>query len=444
MAKLRFLIILVISLAVYVAPLSAQEERVLEVWTHEFPPLQDALTNQWIPEFEAAHPGWRVEYTAIPFAGVISYDTKLIADLSSGGGPDVWVMGSWNYTENEFIESGFLSSFDPQVFGYDSLDELVADYPPGSLDAFIRDGQIYGLFNELTTLALFYNLDMFDAAGIEYLPEDQPVSWQHIGEISQQLRQTDSSTGALSAIGYQFGFFANFRSPQWYAQNYYSFLRQYGQDDLFVDGQPAANTEAAINAFQMIYDFTYEYQAYDPTFLVNWFTEFPNNRVAMVLAGPWFAAAIRAENPDVRFGVAPAPVVDPEDPETFDNIVYNWGWSVNASSDAETQAMSQEFLAFLLGKNGDAEQPLYWFENIGLLQPRTALLESEGFADALEAEPWLRQFIDGFETFDTRYVQHSYDEVGAALIRAIDRIIYDQMSPEETAELLQRELERLQ
>lgn len=445
MAKRKLLLgCLAVAMVFAVAPVTAQEERVLVLWTHEFPPLQDALTEVWIPAFEEANPGVRVEYTAIPFAGVISFDTKLLADLSSGAGPDVWDMGSWNYTENDYIEAGLVAPLDPTIFGYDSVEDVVNDYPANSMNAFVRDGNLYALFNELTTLALFYNMDMFDEAGIEYLPEDRPVSWQHIAEISQQLRRTDPETGALTQIGYQFGFFANFRSPQWYAQNFYSFLRQFGQDDLFVDGQPAATTEAAINAFQMFYDFTFEYQAYDPTFLVNWFADFPNNRVAMVLAGPWFAAAIRAERPDVRFGVAPHPVLDPDDPTTYHNIVYSWGWSVNPNRDVEQQRLAQEFLAFILGRKGEAEQPVYWFENVGLLQPRSAFLESEAYQETLDQEPWLRQFIDAYEMFDIDYVQHSYDEVGAALIRAIDRVVYDQMAAEETAQLLQNELMRLQ
>jgi ABC-type glycerol-3-phosphate transport system substrate-binding protein len=147
-------------------------------------------------------------------------------------------MGSWNYLENGYIESGLVAPLDPSIFGYDSVDDLIADYPPNSMNAFVRDGQIYGLFNELTTLALFYNKNMFDEAGVEYLPEDKPVSWVHIGEISQQLRKTDPNTNALTQIGYQFGFFAAYRSPQWYAQDI-TLPRQFGQDDLFIDGEPS-------------------------------------------------------------------------------------------------------------------------------------------------------------------------------------------------------------
>jgi ABC-type glycerol-3-phosphate transport system substrate-binding protein len=411
----------------------------LQLWTHEFTPLQDAMTTKWIPEFEAANPGVTVEYTVIPFTGVISYDTKLLADLASGAGPDVWDMGSWNYAQ--YIDAGLIAPLDPTIFGYDSVDDVVSDYPPGSLSVFMRDGSLYAMFSELNTLALFYNLDMFEQAGIEPLPADRPASWQQIGEISQQLRQTDAS-GVVTSMGYQFGFFASFRSPQWYAQNFYTIMRQYGQNDLYVDGAPAANSEAAVAAFQVLYDFTFTYQAYDPTYLVNWFADFPNNRVAMVTAGTWFAPAIRGENPEVRFGVAPHPVVDPDNTETYSNIAWSWGWSVNPNRDAEQQQLAQQFLAFILGGKGESAQPVYWFDNLGYLQPRSAFLADAGYQATLEGDPWIQVFFDTYDNYTVEYVQHSYDEVGAALVRAIDRVVYDGMSAADSANLLQSELER--
>ena len=245
-------------------PEPASAERVLEIWTHEFPPLQDALTNKWIPEFEATNPGVKVNLTAIPYAGVVAYDARLLAALSAGEGPDLWDMGDWHY--KNFAEADFLAPLDPAVFGYGSDQEMIDAYAPGTLDVFVRDGKIYGLFSEYNTLALFYNLDMFEEAGIEPLPEDKPVSWEKIGEISQQLYHTDADTGAIDRMGWQWGFFANYRSAQWYAQAFYALMRQYGQDDLYVDGVPAANSEAAVRAFQVLYDLTFKYNAYDPTF----------------------------------------------------------------------------------------------------------------------------------------------------------------------------------
>ena len=417
------------------------QEQVLEIWTHEFPPLQDAMTKTWIPEFEKAHPGVKVKMTAIPFAGVVAYDAKLLAALSGGGGPDLWDMGDWD--NKTFMDNKFLAPLDPKIFGYDDEKDLIGSYPPGTMDIYVRDGKVYGLFSEYNTLALFYNLDMFEKAGIPPLPEDKPVSWDEIAKISEKLYQTDPSTKQPIAMGWQWGFMASYRSAQWYAQNFYELMRQYGQDDIYVDGKPAVNTEPVKKALQQIYDFQYTYHAYDPVFINNWFADFPQNRIGMVLAGTWFAPAIKQNNPNVRFGVAPHPVVDPNDKSTYKNIQWAWGWCVNANKDPEQQKLAQEFMAFILGKKGETDQPAWWFKNLGYMQPSKAFLDSQAFKDTLQENPWMKQWITAFDMFQIESVPHSYDEAGATLVRAIDRIIYDKMSAEESATLWQAELDRL-
>lgn len=421
------------------APAAAAQT--LEIWTHEFPPLQDAMTKKWIPEFEAKHPGVKVKMTTIPFAGVVSFDAKLLAALSGGEGPDLWDMGDWNY--KTFLDNKFLAPFDPTIFGYANDQEMIDAYVPGTMDIFVRDGKVYGLFSESNTLALFYNLDMFEQAGVPPLPADKPVSWKQIEDIGTKLRKTDAS-GAPTQIGWQFGFFASYRSPQWYAQNFYELMRQYGQNDIYVDGKPAANTEPVKKALQTISDFTHTSKIYDPTFLNNWFADFPKGRVAMVLAGTWFVPAIRQNNPNVRFGVAPHPVVNPDDKSTYKNIQWSWGWSVNANKAPEQQKLAQEFIAFMLGKKGETDQAAWWFSNLGYLHPSKAFLDSQAYKDKLASDPWLKQWIDAYSNYDIQYVQHAYDEPGAALVRAIDRVVYDNMSADDSAKLFQAELERLQ
>jgi ABC-type glycerol-3-phosphate transport system substrate-binding protein len=411
----------------------------LEVWTHEFEPLQQVLTEKWIPEFEAANEGIEIKLTSIPFAGAVSYDAKLIAALSSGGGPDVWDMGDWNY--KTFAENGYLEPIDPTAFGFADDQELIDSFLPGSTDALISDGKLLGLFSEFNTLNLFYNNEVFADAGIDPLPADKPVSWEQIGEIGEKLRVENGA--ALERIGLQLGFFANFRSPQWYAQTYYTFLRQYGQDDIFVDGAPAADTEAAIKAFQLLYDLTFTYEAYDPNFLNNWFADVPQGRAGMVSAGTWYPASAIQNNEDFDFSVAPQPVVDPDDPDTYKNVSWLWGWSINANADEARKAASQKFLAFMLGKKGETEQAADWFERLGYMQPSKAFLESDAYNAALAESPWLNLWVEALANYEVRAVPHSYDEAGAALVRAMDRVVYDGASAEEAAAQLQSELERL-
>lgn len=413
-------------------------EHTLVVWTHEYESMTDGLRQKWIPEFEAAHPGVKIEYTAIPYSGeVVSFDTRLLAEVASGGGPDVWAMASFNFTEEKYIEAGLLAPLDPLIFGYSSEEDLLQDYPSNTLSVFMRDQKIYGLLNELTTLCLFYNQDVFDEAGIPYLSPEIPASWDEIAEISQNLLVIDETSGQPVRMGYQFGFFANYPSPQWYSQNFYPVLRQYGQDDLYINGKPKVETEAFYRAFQLFYDFTHTYQAYDPYFVKDWFADFSEGKTAMVTAGPWYPSAL---DPDTRFGVAPHPVVNPQNPNTYQNIMYSFGWVVNAKLDQEQRQLAQEFLAFNLGKKGEAEQPLWWFEHVGVIQPRTAFLQSDAYLTKLETDPWMRCFTDTFETYQVDYYQHSSDQAGMALVRALDRVVYNQAKPQETVKLLQNEL----
>jgi ABC-type glycerol-3-phosphate transport system substrate-binding protein len=423
-----------------VTPKTEKKERTLVLWTHIFPSFTNGLKDKWIPEFEASHPGVKVEYTALEYSGsIVSFDSKLLADVSSGNGPDVWAMDSHNFIQVKYIEAGLLAPLDPKIFGYDSVEDIQNDYPKNSMNVFVQNGKIYALFNELTTLCLFYNKSAFDEAGISYLPEDKPVSWETIGNISQQLSK-EGPDGKPIRMGYQYGFFANYPAAEWHIHDFYPVMRQYGQNDLYINGKPAANTEPVIKTLQHFYDFTYNLKAYDPYFVKDWFADFANGRTAMVTAGPWFPSAIQGSNPNVRFGIAPHPVTNPDDKSTYQDIMYSFGWVVNANRDPEQQKLAQEFLAFILGKKGEAEQPLWWLKNVGVFQPRKAFLESPEYQKILETSPWMKCFIDTFNTYHVDYYQHSSDEAGTALVRAIDRVVYYKMDPAESARLLQNEL----
>lgn len=412
----------------------------IDVWTHEFEPLQAAMLEKWIPEFEALNEGVRINLTTVPLAGVVTYDAKLLASLSTGTGPDLWDMGDWSF--KQMLDNDYLAPMDPSAFGYGSQAELIGHYKEGSTDAMQKDGSLYGAISEFNTMRLFYNKDVFAEAGIPELSEDVPISWDEVGEIGRKLYTEDN--GVVTRMGLQFGFYANFRAPQWYAQNFYTLMRQYGQDDLYIDGTAAADTEAVRNAFDLMYQLTFEDKAYDPTFVQNWFADMPQGRTAMVQAGTWYPGAASANaDGEFNFGVAPVPVVDPANPETYKDVSWLWGWAVNAASSGPEQQVAQDLLAFILGKKGESEQAAYWFAQMGYLQPTNDFLNSEAYAATIVEKPWLQGFIDALSDYEISAVQHSSDIVGEALIRAIDSVVYDRKTGAEAANALQKELERL-
>ncbi len=220
-------------------------------------------------------------------------------------------------------------------------------------------------------------------------------------------------------------------------------MRQHGQDDLLIGGKPAAITPAVLKTFQLMYDLTWRDRVYDGSFPSNWFADLPKGRVAMLLAGTWMVPAMKPHNPQLRFAVAPHPVVDPDDRATYHNVQWSWGWSVNANKPEPQRRLAQQFLAHMLGRKGETEQAVWWFRNVGYVHPKKAFYQSAAYRQEVARNPWLKVWEDAFTMYKMRYVPHNYDEIGQALIRAIDRVVYDQMRPEDTARLLQAELQRL-
>ena len=190
---------------------------------------------------------------------------------------------------------------------------------------------------------------------------------------------------------------------------------------------------------RMIYDFTYTYQAYDPTSFKTGLLTSRTTAMVWQVPGSW---ARPLTDPNLNFGVAPLPVVDPEDPATYQNVVTG-GWSVNANKSDEQQQLAQDFWPSSSVKRVKSNSLSTGSKTWDL--PSLAMLSSnpKGIRQRLRRNP-CRIFDKSYEMFNTEYLQHSYDLAGAALNRAIDRVIYDGMSAQETADLLQRELHRLQ
>jgi len=126
-----------------------------------------------IATFEAENPGIKVQYNAIPFA---SYFTKLQTDFAAGNPPDAFELNYENFVT--FASRGTLAplaadSAAPGTF-YDA-----------ALKAFSYQGAQYGLPITFSTVMLFYNKDLFDAAGLAYPTNDW--TWTDVQAAARKL-----------------------------------------------------------------------------------------------------------------------------------------------------------------------------------------------------------------------------------------------------------------
>ncbi len=120
----------------------------------------DAL-EELIDVFEAENPDVRIRYTTADFG---SYFTKLQTDFAAGNAPDVFELNYENFVT--FASRGTLLDLGPYVAASEAIG---ADtFYPAALNAFAYEGAQLGLPITFSTVMLFYNKDLFDAAGVEY------------------------------------------------------------------------------------------------------------------------------------------------------------------------------------------------------------------------------------------------------------------------------------
>ncbi len=149
--------------------------------TDWFPPM----AQEMLEEFHATHPNIRVYYNLDPEQH--EYEQKSLADLEAGTAADVF-QGCCSYLPI-WAQKGFL--LDLSSYVQTDLDrETIADWDPVQYNAFFtRDGRQYALPKYHGALALYYNKDLFDQAGLDY-PTD---SWTHDDYLTAMTQLSKSS-----------------------------------------------------------------------------------------------------------------------------------------------------------------------------------------------------------------------------------------------------------
>ena len=111
-----------------------------------------------VDAFEEENPGVTVEVTTLPYG---DYFTALQTDLAAGEVSDVFDIEYSNY--QQYQADGVLAPIE------------VADpaaYRESLLEAYSTDGTSYALPSSFSDVVLYYNADLFDAAGLEYPTSD--------------------------------------------------------------------------------------------------------------------------------------------------------------------------------------------------------------------------------------------------------------------------------
>ncbi len=269
-------------------------------------PSETALLESLLYRFSVENPDILVKYE--PITG--DYKQALLTSIAAGTEPDVYYMDIFWW--QELAKNDVLQPLDDLMASSGVKKE---DFIPALIDAFTYEGVVYGIPKDFNTLGLFYNKDMFDAAGLEYPTDDW--TWDELTIAAEAL-----SDPANNVFG--FGVPADpGRFPVFVFQNGGNIMNAD-----FTDTE--LDSEAAIGAAQFYTDLrAFQIGALPSDLGEGWQgTLFGKGQLAMVYEGGWLIPYLREQFPNTKYGV----VMPPAGPGGEGNLIFTVAWGISKNS----------------------------------------------------------------------------------------------------------------
>lgn len=268
---------------------SSPVQLVYQDWRTDWFP---GLAQEMLKKFNEEHPNIRVFYTADPE----NLEEQMASDMLSGTAPDV-LAGCCEFFP-AWANSGYLMDLRGWV-EKDLEQSTIDDWSTAQYQAlFTHDGKQFGLPKYHGALALFYNKDLFDKAGVEY-PTGE---WDHDDYLEAMQRLTVRNGNQVTQWGSMF-------DVAWERIQ----MHVNGWGGHFVDPENptrcAMAGEAAIEAMEWL-----RARIWDDHVMATFLDvqtnstrqAFIDQKVAMVEDGSWALKDI-LDTADFRLGVAPFP-----------------------------------------------------------------------------------------------------------------------------------------
>lgn len=328
---------------------------------------ENTRLQEMIDNFNAANPDVQVQLNLVP-----DFDTKLQTSLAGGAPPDVFYIDSFKLPD--FVAAGSIDAIGNEMENPD-------DFYPNLREAFTIDGTFYCPPKDFSTLALQYNTDLFDAAGVEYPTADW--TWDDLRAAAEALTDEESGT---------YGLVLSPDLARWIA-----FLYQAGGSITNEDFTAMTlDTEEARQAMEFYVGLVQDGYAAQPSDLDSgWPGEaFGKGRAAMAIEGNWIVPFLADQYPDLNYDIAQLPA-GPGGQATMSFTVC-YGIPANAAN----REASIRLINYLTGPEG-----MEAWTNLGLAMPTRESLRAGWLEQFPELEPFLNgadyaypwQFRPGFQ-----------------------------------------------
>jgi multiple sugar transport system substrate-binding protein len=374
------------------APTGPQEPVTLELW--------GAWTGRELEQFNQIFDGFTEQNPNISVRskGGVG-DQKIIQSINAGEPPDV-VLSFTLDNIGQFCSSGAWQDLTPYM-ERDQFD--LGQFPDAALQYTSFAGSQCALPFLTDAYGLYYNVDMFDEAGIT----EPPQTLSELADVAKELTvfAPDGSierAGIVMSLGYYETTVATVSTlfgAQWYSED--------GSESA-IDDDPAwqAMFEWQRDFIADVYgDGDFETgAALLEEFVAGQGDEFSTEndfqagRVAMNLDGEWRTAFIADEVPDLNYATAPFPV--PDDLADTYGLGQIGGTIIGIPRGAPHPEEAWLLLQYMAT---DTDTLVYMANNVRNVPTTFAALESP----ELDVTPQFQTFLDIFQNPGSHYKQHS-------------------------------------
>ena len=262
------------------------------IWSPTDTAAIEAWWTEKIDQWNKENPDIQVKREAIDRADAYAYENKITTATTSGNLPDIL------YVDGPMVSYYAANGITVPLDSYFPADDL-KDFMPSTVQADTYDGKLYAIAPTESSVALFYNKDYLDKAGIPY-PSDTDIkqawTWSQFLDNAKKLTTADyvgtniimdKGEGIIYALG--------------------QFFTEGGAQFVSDDGSKAdgyINSDASVKTAEYLNEFIKNgYANLDPVK-----DEFLNGKAATLLGGSWNIADLEKSN--LNWGVSYFPVAD--------------------------------------------------------------------------------------------------------------------------------------
>lgn len=303
------------------------------------------------------------------------------------------------------VDNPDMASFSAMGLFADISDKMNASpdkdkFYPGPISSCQLNGKYYGIPLGSNDLALFYNKDMFSAAGLQ-----PPTTWDELKTAAKKLTKAGTTYGlAIAAPKNEEGTF-----------QYLPWILSTGAK--YNEFGSAAGISALQYLTDLIKDGSMSKEA------INWTQndlekQFVTNKAAMIVDGPWIINTIKADAPNLKWGV----VKIPKDKIYASDLGgENWG-IIKGHHEAE----AWQFIQYTQQK----DIMNAYVADFGYIPSRKDIAESN---DAITKDPIMSVFLDELQYAMPRGPHPKWPQISDAMSTAMQESFTNAKTPEQAA-----------